>query len=159
MGHLIAFDSGENTGWAHFQDRVLIKCGITHPAMYPEDIVTRIGLPEKPPTVVIECPQVYRQSLQKGDPNDLIKLATKVGEIGMAYRMVYYLRGVDFHYEKPLPRDWKGQVPKSIHHNRELKKLSEEERRAMVQDLKRVPMGAWGDVKDAVCLGLWRLGR
>jgi hypothetical protein len=59
---------------------------------------------------VIEKPQVYQGRLQKGDPNDLIDLAVLVGAL------VCHINATKFLL--PRPQEWKGQVPKEIHHRR-----------------------------------------
>lgn len=55
--------------------------------------------------VIFECPQIYRASKSKGDPNDLIPLAMVGG----------YVAGLYSHASvtSPLPREWIGQLPKS----------------------------------------------
>jgi len=84
--------------------------------------------------LVIERPQVYQGRLQKGDPNDLVDLAVLVGVL---LRHIPHVRAL-----LPRPRDWKGQVPKDIHHRR---------LRARVPDLGP----ASKDAMDAVGLALW----
>jgi hypothetical protein len=73
----------------------------------------QIGLPD---LVVIELPQVYQGHLQKGDPNDLIKLAVLVGAITALFICPVLL---------PTPTQWKNAVPKEIHHRRIRAKLPE----------------------------------
>jgi hypothetical protein len=82
---------------------------------------------------VIERPQVYRQGLMKGDPNDLVDLAVLVGALTVTLNAKRTLL--------PRPAQWKGQVPKEIHHDR---------------IRKQVP-GVEGskDALDAVGLALW----
>lgn len=65
--------------------------------------------------VVIEKPQVYQGALQKGDPNDLIDLTVLVGALVQGSRRSEILL--------TTPRQWKGQVPKNIHHKRIRKRL------------------------------------
>jgi hypothetical protein len=65
--------------------------------------------------VVIEKPQIYQGHLQKGDPNDLIDLAVLVGAIIGHVSATKILL--------PLPAEWKGQVPKDIHHRRIRKRV------------------------------------
>lgn len=60
--------------------------------------------------IVIEIPQVYSDSKQDGDPNDLIKLAVLAGNL-QALIPAYKVLEVQ-------PAAWKGQVPKKQHHAR-----------------------------------------
>lgn len=71
--------------------------------------VSRVISEQRWSLVVIEKPQVYQRSKQKGDPNDLIDLTLVVGAI-MAH--------VEGELELPRPNRWKGQVPKHVHHRR-----------------------------------------
>lgn len=60
--------------------------------------------------LVIEHMQIYPGRKQKGDPNNLIKLAMIEGAI---------IGTVDHSQALlPTPRAWKGGVPKKIHHKR-----------------------------------------
>lgn len=88
----------------------------------------------RPDVIVIELPQVYQGRLQKGDPNDLIDLAVLVGALLHAIPHSVALL--------PRPREWKGQVPKDIHHRRI---------RERIPDFG--PSGK--DTMDAVGLALW----
>ena len=89
-----------------------------------------------------EIPQVYRAGASKGDPDDLIQLAGVVGVFSALVSATTYW-GVK-------PREWKGQVPKDVHHARLVKTLSE-------ADLKMVEVAAppslRHNVLDAVGLG------
>jgi hypothetical protein len=60
--------------------------------------------------VVVEKPQVYAQRKQEGDPNDLVNVAVLAGAVLGYTRAALTL--------DPLPHDWKGGVPKKIHHAR-----------------------------------------
>jgi hypothetical protein len=62
--------------------------------------------------VVIEKPQIYQNTNRHIDQNDLVDLARTVGLCSLVGREV-----VEY-----LPREWKGQVPKTIH-NRRIKKM------------------------------------
>lgn len=105
-------------------------------------------------TLVIEIPQVYRQGVSKGDPNDLIQLVGVAGAIiGTGFQKVV----------TKLPKEWKGQVPKPtdtkkpyIIAERAKKRLSHKE-----YDRVLLPTNVrhqW-DVWDAIGLGLSHLRR
>jgi hypothetical protein len=90
--------------------------------------------------LVIEWPEVYVSG--RSDPNDLLLLAGVVGAIvgQFDWRGVYSYR----------PKDWKGQVPKEIHNDRVLQKLSQK----IQTDLGRIPKTYRHNVIDACGLAL-----
>lgn len=62
-------------------------------------------------TLVVEGQQFYGTAKSKGDPNQLIDLAVVTGVmVGML--------GCDYTPLVPLPREWKGTIPKDVHHDR-----------------------------------------
>jgi hypothetical protein len=136
---LLAIDPGILTGWAVFDSRGgLQACGLG------EDFPT---LSER--VAVIERPQVYRASKSKGDPNDLITLAIRVGR--------YYERlekaGVRVHLV--LPTTWKGQVPKTIHHERIAGSMPATEVEIVRRVEKKIGKLKCENVWDAIGLGRW----
>ena len=58
-----------------------------------------------------------------------------------------------------LPRTWKGNVPKRIHHPRIRAALSPDERDILQIGLDTAPKGHHKEILDAVGIGLWALGR
>lgn len=146
---IVAIDPGIDTGWATFERRagdafVLVDCGLGDPREVYEGYHNLVN-------IVIEKPQVYRAAQSKGDPNDLITLAIRVGE----YKEFFQHRAdrVDL----VTPAVWKGQVPKPVHHRRIDSKLTTEER--MVVGMAKVSEAKKHNVWDAVGLGLFYLGR
>ncbi len=95
-----------------------------------------------PEHFISEVPQVYRAGSSKGDPDDLIQLAGVVGVFSAIFSATTYW-GVK-------PREWKGQVPKDVHHARLVKTLSEAELK-MVE--AAAPPSLRHNVLDAVGLG------
>lgn len=61
--------------------------------------------------------------------------------------------------ETVKPSEWKGQVPKAVHHKRMEAALTPEERIVLQNALRDIPRGVQHNLKDAVALGLWKLGR
>lgn len=61
--------------------------------------------------------------------------------------------------ETVKPSAWKGQTPKKIHHKRMEAALTPEERIVLRNCLLKVPGPVQHNLKDAVALGLWKLGR
>lgn len=103
-------------------------------------------------TLAIELPQVYQAGHQsdrkKGtDPNDLIFLAATVGAVSSAF--------ANCESRVMLPREWKQQIPKAIHHERALKRLSEEEKAC----IPKMAASKLHNVLDAIAIGLWHSKR
>jgi hypothetical protein len=96
----------------------------------------------RPDYFISEVPQVYRAGASKGDPDDLIQLAGVVGVFSALFSATTYT-GVK-------PREWKGQVPKDVHHARLVKTLTPEEM-AMVE--ASAPPSLRHNVLDAVGIG------
>lgn len=143
MGRLISIDPGKDYfAWATFMHGKLAHCsrgGLELLAgLQPHGQVAR---------VLVELPQVYQQRHWKGDPNDLIQVATTVG------RIMQLCPGA----EQVLPRTWKGTVPKKVMTERIYSKLTTAER--SVVDNCRVHKSKLHDVLDAVGLGLWACKR
>ena len=97
-----------------------------------------------PDFFISEVPQVYRAGASKGDPDDLLQLAGGVGVFSVLVSADVRI-GVK-------PREWKGQVPKDVHHARLIKTLSAE-------DLEKINLAAppslRHNVLDAVGIGKW----
>ena len=96
----------------------------------------------RPDYFISEVPQVYRAGASKGDPDDLIQLAGVVGVFSNIFRATTHF-GVK-------PREWKGQVPKDVHHARLVKTLTPEEM-AMID--RAAPPSLRHNVLDAVGIG------
>jgi hypothetical protein len=161
---LLAIDPGTDTGWALFSDSSdrddryrLIACGLGDPRLSDRHRIADIT------RVVIERPMIYPRGQTK-NPNDVLSVAVNAGEWGGLYRQWATIEYV-------LPFQWKGSVPKAIHHERVLAKLSDAERAVVDQAMargrsdasqaqaKRVARGKRHNVLDAVGLGLFGVGR
>lgn len=147
MNMLLAIDPGVRAlGWAYFEDGRLVQAGLLR-AKHIQEMVDQLWLLDlHPVSLVIERPQVYGGA--KFDPNDLVGLAVVAGAAAGRFHMA---KNIDF----PLPRMWKGQVPKDIHHERVLRALSIAERGQVPNTTKSLQH----NVLDAVGLGLWKIGR
>ena len=146
---VIGIDPGKHTGWAHFQDGLLVSAAsITETEMLIAPPLTIIG----PAIVIIEVPRVYPRG-GKGDPNDLIDLAVLAGTI----QGWYVSRAPGIATRLVAPRTWKGTVPKPIHNERVLAALTPAERAL----LPKRPRAKTFDhnMLDAVGLGLFQLKR
>jgi len=61
----------------------------------------------------VEGQKIYPKEKSKGDPNDMVKVAIVAGAMLGVADSLYML-----HAYLPTPREWKGALPKSIHHER-----------------------------------------
>lgn len=142
----LAIDPGLSTGWAVLDAR---------------GNLTTCGAGENFPTLsnreaVIERPQVYRPGKSKGNPNDLITLAIRVGR----YQERLLSAGVRCpDANLVLPTSWKGQIDKLRHHLRTDATLSEHERAIVYRVAKAAgDRGYHEDVWDSVALAKWGFG-
>ena len=101
--------------------------------------------------LVVEVPQVYRPSEQKGDQKDLIDLTFVAGQVAGILENVTRCSTLTVQ-----PREWKGQAPKPVSRARSIAALDADEENAVVLPRSRKKQL---DVWDAVGIGLWRLGR
>lgn len=146
--NILAFDPGNTTGWATFYAGKLFQAR----AEPYEDVFAVPPSAVPPDVVLIEIPRVYPRG-GKGDQNDLIDLAIRVGEL----RGLYRTRGLAV--ELVAPRTWKGTVPKDIHNLRVLARLSGNELSVLPRRSARAKTLYDHNCLDAVGLGLWKLGR
>jgi hypothetical protein len=126
---LIAIDPGASTGFAVYTDGILTHAGT--------------GLPDLMCDVVIVEKPEHRPG-GKTPVNDLITLAFTAGQCASAYHgaTVYAFK----------PSQWKGSVPKRVHHPR-IRALLEP------HELAVIPKNAKHDTWDAIGLGLFALKR
>ncbi len=138
----LAIDPGVSTGWAYFDaDHKLVRCGAG------DDVPPIEGHLSPVHVLVIERPQIYTARQMKGDPNDIVTLALQAG--GYMYR--FKAQGAKV--VTVLPGEWKGQVPKDIHHPRIFKKLSLEEAAVCGLGGKGLGKKALADMMDAIGIG------
>ena len=139
----LAIDPGIDTGWASFaKNGSLLACSVGSP-------------PSCSGMVVIEKPQIYPSRLSKGNPNDLITLALQVG------RYIERLEAQGATVTLALPHEWKGTIPKDIHHKRIVGYLTDAERQVIKTYGAGVAAGKVHNMLDAVGLGKWafKVGR
>lgn len=158
MSHVISIDPGVNdVGVACWKDAGLASAALVRKgkadwlslahrtAAWVQVVYKSVDV------VVIEKPQVYRQHLLKGDPNDLISLAIVVGAIANAFKLAWPdVQVVIIH-----PREWKGQLPKKVSTERSRGILSDDELDCVQLPAKSLQHNVW----DAVGIGLHYVGR
>jgi len=131
--------------------------------------ISYIGLNYNITEIVIEGQTYYiEEQKKKSKPEDLIKLAFMAG--GAAANCIHTF-GASLDIVVPFPREWKGNVPKSIKQDRILHKLRIPIARRMktgcpvpdvntgmhCKNMCMVNDGDWFDILDAVGLALWRI--
>lgn len=144
---LLAIDPGTDTGWALFDEGRLIDCGLGDPS---QEICHLWSSTDD--EVVIECPRIYPGGRTR-NPQDLIKLALKAGEHAGLFRNQH----APVAYVEPA--GWKGRTPKTTQHKRDATKLTAEEKRTLALSLKGLAPSKKHNVRDAVGIGLWAVGR
>lgn len=137
----LAIDPGtKESGYAFAEYGVLTAAGYFPSSTPSGSSVTRL---------VSELPQIYAGHKAQGNVEDLLQLARTVGQFEGHFKS----QGAEIVIYRPA--QWKGQVPKPIHHERVFNSgvLSNEE-------LKHWPLQkTYHDVRDAICLLLFNLGR
>lgn len=139
---VLAVDPGTlgNMGWSRFWEGVLLDAGEGK----PESIVSHIISAE---VIAFEMPEIYRARHSKGDPNRLKGLIKQIGWIqGVAWAYNHECAFVEYQ-----PKQWKGNIPKPVHHERA---------HSILTSVDAIPPpfnqdNAW----DAIALGLYVVGR
>jgi hypothetical protein len=143
---IISLDPGAVTGYAVFEDKVLVSAG------YVQLSKGQRPPPQEPGTgLVIEIPRVYPGARQEAPPNDLIRLALRAGWLQGVYNALLQ--------EEVYPADWKGQLPKDICHARILTLLSKDELQVLENTKGKRAKTLNHNMLDAVGIGLWYLQR
>jgi len=156
---VLAFDPGNNTGWALISKRHgLLDAGL---------IEFKNGLPVKnihgfPPAsadrVIIEKPRIYSKTKKRVDPNDSISVALVGGFCaGVCLRDAYTSQGKYAEIEYVFPQDWKGGRPKDIDNEYTWGLMSPHERDVLTKQgftKKQIH-----NVLDAIGIGFWAVGR
>lgn len=137
--NLLAVDPGACAGYAYFTNGTLFAAGLLPCELLPH-------------VLVIEIPQIYTLRTSKADPNDIITLAVSAGEVIGRVQARGCQRVI-----RVRPHEWKGAIPKEVHHARLLKSLTPRERR-IVEALK-LPKSKVHNVWDAIGIGKWALER
>lgn len=137
----LAIDPGADQGWALIDSvHGIFDCGLGD------------WSDAAPARCVIEFPQ-HRPG-GRTPVNALLVLAARAGAAGERARA----SGVP-HCEYVYPVQWKGSVPKDIHHPRIMAALLPCERRVVAEATRRVAKGKRHNVLDACGIALWAVGR
>lgn len=146
--HIIGIDPGVTTGFAWFVSGVLSRAF----AQSFDDFIAEPPCVEyEPMDVVVEFPKWRPYSHEEID--DLLGLARKAGRIEQHYRMC------GAHVEVVFPHVWKGSVPKGIHGQRILSKLTPEELALLPTRPRSKKHPHDHNMIDGVGIALWKLGR
>lgn len=143
---LVAIDPGvKNLAWARFDNGVLTRCDLSRADSAPGHVRSLSRC----------CPDIL--VLEQMTPRDLPNAADLIAVSHTGAFVAGALRPVVLLY--PTASEWKGSVPKRIHHPRIAAKLSDAERAVVAETAVRVPASLLHNVWDAVGLGLWGLRR
>jgi hypothetical protein len=156
---IIAVDPGVNeAGVALFEDGELVAAWLSRGCGWHStsrqvcsDVSGRFS-PYALDEIVIEAPQIYKQRLLKGDPNDLVDVALCAGAVAGGLAAWSQEASVQVYF----PAQWKKQVPKRIKNKRDIAKLTDEENGRV-----EWPRGKEDKthVADAIGIGLYQLKR
>ncbi len=138
----LAIDPGASSGWALYENRLLVACGACRPH---EVWHAALGATIRVDRVYLEKPQVYPRD--DVDPNTLITLAVSAG-IAVGPFVAAGAR-----LDVVLPRQWKGQLPKKVCHARSFGALTEAERSVVGACGRGMSSKPLLDMLDAVALG------
>lgn len=152
---LVAIDPGKKSaGVAIFRHGLLWDCELVrapdHEHMCIFAGLVGFALDNRGNEAMIEVPRVYPKG-HTPNPNDLIPVAVVAGVFGRV------LAGKGARVRFVAPKTWKGSVPKVVHNNRVMKKLTGAELRVL--DDCGAPASLRHNVVDAVGIGLWTLRR
>jgi hypothetical protein len=143
---LVAIDPGKSTGVALFNDGNLYFATSCTEEKCLLVIEEHTRLWQGPAgDCIIEIPQVYPGQQQRGDQNDLIKLAVMVG------RYADRATACGFRVKLFKPREWKGQLPKDVCWRRVRETLTPLE----LDNLEKLPKSKAHNMHDAIGLGTW----
>jgi hypothetical protein len=149
---ILAVDPGKKAcGVAYFVDGNLMQCALRQgDDAFDTALSVAVWFTTMPYAVVehlvVEGQQIYGRP-GTADPNDLIPLAQVVG--GIFARVPHVER------HNPLPRQWKGSVPKEIFTKRLRHALTPDEARLL--SALKLPKSTEHNVLDAIGLGKWAL--
>lgn len=99
--------------------------------------------------LVCEMPRVYPLQAGKVDPNDLLQLAFKIGQLTQAARAWVLVE----------PRDWKRGASKEVTAQRAAAALAPRERARCANFVRDTAESYMHNGLDAMAIGLWILGR
>lgn len=140
---IVTIDPGLATGWALWEVLgKLTACGLGDPRSCEQHVAMHVH------DVWIESPFIYPHA--KARPADILKLAREAGEWGGRYEVSAV---ATIHYV--LPAEWKGQVPKEIHHARVWDALDAAERAIVDKAVRGLAPSKRHNVLDAVGMGVW----
>lgn len=144
---LVAIDPGKATGFAVFSAPVLERATVCTEEQCLLLIENAAPVRQGKPAgdCLIEVPQVYPGQQQKGDQNDLIRLAVMVG------RYADRATACGFRVTLYKPREWKGQLPKDVCWRRVRETLSPFE----LGNMDKLPKSRAHNMHDAIGLGTW----
>lgn len=157
MTLLVSIDPGVAAGVAVWEDRELASAWLvqsTGAAEFVDHSKTiiatlryRFGAALEGARLICEVPQIYHQSKQKGDQNDLIYLTLLVGAIAVRFAPIGEVTLV-------TPFDWKKNTPKEVMTKRTQAVLSPaEQARIELPRATKIQHNVW----DAVGIGYYHL--
>lgn len=161
MSTLLSIDPGtKNLGWALFEEERFVLGGCSRTSLRTRDDQVHVHV-----ETIQAALRSYGAGLRvygalesmkhhsrraRSNPNDLLDVQM-VGGLVAGHLCVRV---------RTLPAtQWKGSIPKSVHHERITRKLDAAELVVLQESVRDVPSGNHKEVLDAVGIGLYHLGR
>lgn len=153
MASLLSIDPGTKAvGWALFENSVLSSAGLSLSRALTLGELCSVHSASIPQADVVVCEQMeYHPGRGNSFPASLL-LVQWVGAFLCANRA----------RDTSLPllaREWKGNIPKEIHHGRIVQALSEQESNVLCGSLLTCRKSNHKELLDAVGIGLYHLNR
>jgi len=155
--YLLTIDPGAVTGWALFEDGILVACGYGRKEkILPVSLLGK----RKRGLVVVEVPVIYPDHKQEKPPQDILR----VGVLAGRYLGSYAAWGHET--EEVVPKTWKGTISKPKRASqmylitRRVLKLCTAEEAILLKKTKSARAKQLNhNVVDAVGMGFWWLER
>ncbi len=151
MGVTLAIDPGRCTGWCYLVDGRVADCGVANIEPYSATVVDHSIY--QPNRLLCELPEIYKS----GEANPNISLTPLIVQVGRFIQ--YYMSVYRASCGTVLPKEWKGQMSKSVCRARIYLLLDERERKIVEARERSMSATRAHNMIDAVGIGLHAVGR
>lgn len=159
MAYVLGIDPGKKaTGWAIVHNGEFKVAGLSRintssavkAAKHHAKEICSVAIEHNPDSIILEVPQVFVAS-GKGNPAHLVDLALLggyiIGFLAPAFPKIVI--------KTVLPQEWKGSIPKDVHHRRLLKEMDSKSRKKLETCLDSAIKSLQHNIIDAYGLALY----